>query len=68
MRQVEVRFRGKTITYSGDTEWCESLLSAAARADLFIAEAYTHEKPVRFHLDFKIIKEIRRRWPPGAWC
>ena len=50
---------GKTITYSGDTEWCESLLSAAAGADLFIAEAYTYEKPIRFHLNFKTIEENR---------
>ncbi len=34
-------------------------LWASAGADLFIAEAYTYEKPIRFHLNFKTIEENR---------
>jgi ribonuclease BN (tRNA processing enzyme) len=56
---------GKTITYSGDTEWCEGLLSAASGAHLFIAEAYTYEKPIRFHLNFKTLEENREALAAG---
>jgi ribonuclease BN (tRNA processing enzyme) len=44
---------GSCIVYSGDTEWTETLLEAAAGADLFICEAYYYEKLMKFHLDYK---------------
>jgi ribonuclease BN (tRNA processing enzyme) len=43
---------GRTVTYSGDTEWVDALIPAAQDADLFIAEAYFRDKPMKFHLDF----------------
>ncbi len=46
---------GKSITYTGDTEWTETLLPAAKGADLLIAEAYFFEKQVKFHLDFQAL-------------
>jgi ribonuclease BN (tRNA processing enzyme) len=49
---LRVECQGKTITYSGDTEWIETLLPAAKGADLLIAEAYFFAKKVKFHLDF----------------
>jgi len=49
---LRVELDGRTIVYSGDTEWTERLLTAVAGADLFIAEAYFYDKPVRFHLDY----------------
>jgi ribonuclease BN (tRNA processing enzyme) len=42
----------KVICYTGDTEWVDALIPAAHGADLLIAEAYTAERPVRYHLDF----------------
>lgn len=42
---------GKTVTYSGDTEWTDSLIDAACGADLFIAEAYFFDRAVKYHLD-----------------
>jgi ribonuclease BN (tRNA processing enzyme) len=42
----------KVICYTGDTEWVDALLPAARGADLLIAEAYTAERSVRYHLDF----------------
>ncbi len=47
---------GKTIAYSGDTEWTASLLPAARDADLLIAEAYFFEKRVKYHLDFQTLQ------------
>ena len=44
---------GKVVTYTGDTEWTEALIPAARDADLFIAEAYFHDKKIRHHLDWQ---------------
>ncbi len=41
---LRVEYGGKVITYSGDTEWTESLVDAARGADLFVCEAYFFEK------------------------
>ena len=61
---LRVEVADRTIAYSGDTEWTDRLLSAASGADLFIAEAYFFEKPVRFHLEWAAL--ARRREALGA--
>jgi len=43
---------GKTLCYSGDTEWVDGLREAAAGVDLFIAETYFFDKAIKFHLDY----------------
>jgi len=43
---------GKVIAYSGDTQWTDTLLDAAHDADLFIAETYFYDKPVKWHLSY----------------
>jgi ribonuclease BN (tRNA processing enzyme) len=48
---------GKVITYTGDTEWIDTLLAAGRNADLLIAEAYCYERKVRFHLDYATLRE-----------
>jgi ribonuclease BN (tRNA processing enzyme) len=48
---------GRTIAYTGDTEWTDALIGAASRADLFVAEAYFFDKKVRFHLDLASLLE-----------
>jgi ribonuclease BN (tRNA processing enzyme) len=48
---------GKVITYSGDTEWTDRLVTAAQGADLFIAEAYFFERKVKFHLDWASLRD-----------
>src|SRR5262245_24444046 len=50
---------GKIVTYSGDTEWTDSLIAAARGADLFIAEAYFFDKAVKFHLDLATLLRHR---------
>ena len=42
---------GRTIAYTGDTEWTDELVPAAHDADLFVAEAYFFDKKVKLHLD-----------------
>ena len=45
-----IEAEGRVIAYSADTEWTETLVPAARGADLFIAEAYTYDRPVKNHL------------------
>jgi ribonuclease BN (tRNA processing enzyme) len=52
---------GATIACSGDTAWTDTLLEAATGADLFICEAYTYERAVRFHLSYAALREHRQR-------
>ncbi len=51
-----VEAAGRIITYSGDTEWTETLIPAAREADLFIAEAYYFDKIVKNHLSLKTLE------------
>jgi ribonuclease BN (tRNA processing enzyme) len=53
---LRLSFEGKVICYTGDTEWVDALIPAAHAADLLIAEAYTAERPVRFHLDWTTLE------------
>jgi ribonuclease BN (tRNA processing enzyme) len=52
---LRVEAEGKTVTYSGDTEWTGQLVAAAAGADLFICECSFYDRPVRFHLDYRTL-------------
>jgi ribonuclease BN (tRNA processing enzyme) len=47
---------GKALYYTGDTEWVEALIPAAHGADLLIAEAYSAERPARYHLDWTTLQ------------
>ena len=58
---LRVEYGGKVITYSGDTEWTESLVDAARGADLFVCEAYFFEKKIKYHLDYHTLRENRQR-------
>jgi len=48
---------GASFGYSGDTQWTPALPEAARDADLFAAEAYTFDRPVRYHLDYQTLRE-----------
>lgn len=56
---LRVECAGKVIAYSGDTEWTDSLAEAARNADLFICEAYSYDKKMKFHLDVHTLMEHR---------
>jgi ribonuclease BN (tRNA processing enzyme) len=43
---------GKTIAYSGDSEWTEALVEVGRDADLFIVEALSFDRPIPQHLDY----------------
>ena len=54
---LRVEYGGKVITYSGDSEWTESLVDAARGVDLFVCEAYSFDRKVRYHLDYRTLSE-----------
>ncbi len=58
---LRIAGQGKVVTYSGDTEWTESLVDAARGADLFIAEALCFDKRVKYHLDLATLLRHRSR-------
>src|SRR5262245_17653899 len=58
---LRVTYGGKVITYSGDTEWTDSLVEAARGADLFVCEAYAFERKIKFHLDYGSLREYLPR-------
>ena len=43
---------GKTIAYTGDSEWTEALVAVGRDADLFIVEALSFDRRVPQHLDY----------------
>jgi ribonuclease BN (tRNA processing enzyme) len=51
-----VKAEGRTIAYSADTEWTETLIPLAREADLFIAEAYYYDKIVKNHLSLTTLE------------
>jgi ribonuclease BN (tRNA processing enzyme) len=53
---LRVEFGGVSFAYSGDTQWTPALAEAARGADLFAVEAYTFDRPIRYHLDYQTLR------------
>lgn len=58
---LRLRAGDATIAVSGDTAWTDALLEAAHEADLFLCEAYTFEREVRYHLPYSALRARRHR-------
>ena len=58
---LRVEYGGRVVAYSGDTQWTDQLVDAARDADLFVCEAYTFDRPIRFHLDHATLRAHRER-------
>ena len=50
---------GKTLSYSGDTEWTDALTTIADGADLFIIECYDYSRSMPGHMNFATLQEKR---------
>jgi ribonuclease BN (tRNA processing enzyme) len=61
---LRVEVGGKVVAYTGDTEWTDDVAKVARGADLFIAECYYYEKPIKWHLNYPEI--AARRSEMGA--
>ena len=57
---LRLEVSGKTIVYSGDTEWTDNLIKAVDGADLFICETYYYEKKMKNHLNYQTLIHHRR--------
>jgi ribonuclease BN (tRNA processing enzyme) len=53
---LRVECAGRVVAYSGDTEWTDALREAARGADVFVCEAYTFDRKLRYHLDYATIR------------
>jgi ribonuclease BN (tRNA processing enzyme) len=53
---LRVELGGRGFGYSGDTQWTAALAEAARGTDLFAVEAYTFDRPVRYHLDYQTLR------------
>src|SRR5271156_5301509 len=53
---LRIECDGKVLAYTGDTEWIDTLIKAGQKADVLIAECYTYERKVRFHLDYATLR------------
>ena len=56
---LRVEVGGKVVAYSGDTEWTADVAKVAHAADLFIAECYSYDKPIKWHMSYPAIAEQR---------
>lgn len=56
---TQLDIAGTRIAYTGDTAWTSSILDAAAGADLLVAEAYSWEMPIPYHLPHAVLAEHR---------
>ena len=54
---LRIEAGGKTLAFTGDTEWVESLVPAGRNADLYIMECYAFEGPAPYHLDWRTIQK-----------
>jgi ribonuclease BN (tRNA processing enzyme) len=54
---LRVEVGGRTIAYTGDTEWTDEVARIAAGADLLIAECYFYGKLIKNHLTYSAIAE-----------
>lgn len=59
---LRIEYGGRTLAYSGDTEWTESLIEAARDTDCFVCEAYTFDRTLRFHLDYATVRAEAARF------
>lgn len=50
---LRVEYGGSVLAFSGDTEWTEALVEAAAGADLFICECNSYDRPIPNHLNYR---------------
>jgi ribonuclease BN (tRNA processing enzyme) len=52
---LRVEVGDKVVAYTGDTEWTDDVAKIAPGADLLIAECYSYEKPIKWHLNYPVI-------------
>lgn len=54
---LRLEAEGKTLVYSGDTAWTQTLVEVTRGPDLFVCEAYSYDKKIPYHLDYLTLCE-----------
>ena len=54
---LRIETGSKTVSFSGDTEWVESVVEAAKGADLFIAECFGFDEALGYHMTWRDIEK-----------
>lgn len=54
---LRIEIVGRTIAYSGDTNWNNNLIALAKGSDLFICECCNYDEPSPGHLDYLTLKK-----------
>lgn len=49
---LRIQVDDRTVAYSGDTEWTDTLIDLSREADLFVVEALFYDRSVPQHLDY----------------
>ncbi len=62
---LRVEYGGRALAFSGDTEWTDALVDAAAGADLFICECNSYDRPIPNHLNYRELLARRRLFDCG---
>jgi ribonuclease BN (tRNA processing enzyme) len=53
---VRLSADGRTLAYSGDTQWTDALIKIADAADLFICECYDYERDLTGHMSWAMLR------------
>ncbi len=61
---LRIKCDGRILTYTGDTQWTETLVAAGANSDLLIAECYHPDRQLKGHLDLKTLKQHLEEMAP----
>ena len=56
---LRIEVGDRIVAYSGDTEWTEDVARVSRGADLFIAECYFYDKPIKWHMNYPTIAAKR---------
>ncbi len=62
---IRVEIGGRTVSYSGDTEWTEQLPLLAQGSDLFICECFNYDQSAPGHLDYLTLMREKERFSTG---
>ncbi len=54
---LRITVDGKTVAYTGDTQWCDGVAGAGKNADLCITECLFFDKQVKGHLDLATLAQ-----------
>jgi ribonuclease BN (tRNA processing enzyme) len=54
---LRIEIGGRTLAFTGDSEWVEALVPAGRDADLYIMECYAFDGEPRYHLSWRTIEQ-----------